>query len=119
MYDDNAVPLLAMANYLIIEDLKNRVIDFLSKNLSRTNVLLILRKALELHTGCSLLLLLLILISIAEEIIEKCVLVLAKNFSQIFTAGASLDFLPLNLMLELLRHPSLSVNSEYSVTLLL
>jgi hypothetical protein len=49
--DENAIPLLKMANYLIIDDLKGRVYDFLSKNISRSNVLSVLRRALNHNAG--------------------------------------------------------------------
>jgi hypothetical protein len=86
---------------------------------------------------------------IADEIIQKCILVLARNFSQLQQLRASssvaqtsltsnldsgstnnintnnssdlfdgiidLSFLPLKEMIELLKHPSLTVTSEYSV----
>jgi hypothetical protein len=98
--DDNSIPILAIAEFLKIEDLQKRINDYLSINISRTTVLQILRRALEIKT---------------DDIIERCVLVLARNFSQMYAAGASLDFLPFDIMLALLRHESLAVSSEYSV----
>lgn len=51
----------------------------------------------------------------AEIVFDRCISVMARNFSQLYASGASFDFLPLNLILQLLSHPSLAVQSEYSV----
>ncbi len=66
--DDNAIPILAIAEFLKIEDLQRRINDYLAINISRTTVLQILKIALEIRTG---------------DIIERCILVLARNFSQV------------------------------------
>lgn len=52
-----------------------------------------------------------------EEVIEKCILVVAKNFSSLFsTHGPSfINFLPYAYALQLLNHTSLAVHNESMV----
>lgn len=49
--DDNSLPLMSMAQYLQMEDLRGRVMDYLNKNITRTNVLVIIQKALDYKIG--------------------------------------------------------------------
>lgn len=98
---ENVIPCLHMADYLQIDDLKRRVNDYLTNNLSKNNVIPILKKALEL---------------LIEEVYEKCTLVLAKNFNYLYSINASFNFLPLPLMIDLLKHGSLTVANEYHVS---
>lgn len=111
--DDNAIPLMSLAEYLQIEDLKSRLMDYLNKNITRTNVLIIIKKALDFKIGTVHTFH--FLTSNLEVVIEKCLFILARNFSHIYAAGASLEFLPLNIMKDLLNHTSLTVSSEYAV----
>lgn len=48
---DNVLPCLHMANYLLIYDLKRRVNEYLNQYLNRNNVVILLKKALELKLG--------------------------------------------------------------------
>lgn len=52
--DENSVPLLSLANYLRMEDLKTRVANYLSSRITRKNALFVLQKALEFNTGMSI-----------------------------------------------------------------
>jgi hypothetical protein len=55
---------------------------------------------------------------LAEEVISKCILVIARNFSHIVHSVSDesvFQFLPPHVMLTLLNHGSLAVMSEYVV----
>eukprot|EP00026_Physarum_polycephalum_P005394 Phypoly_transcript_05428.p1 GENE.Phypoly_transcript_05428~~Phypoly_transcript_05428.p1 ORF type:complete len:582 (-),score=64.01 Phypoly_transcript_05428:105-1850(-) len=69
--DENCVPLLSLANSLEIEDLQRRIANFLSTSINRKNAMFVLNKALEFNT---------------EDVKNKCLLVLARNFSRIVSA---------------------------------
>ncbi|PRP84610.1 hypothetical protein PROFUN_09283 [Planoprotostelium fungivorum] len=94
--ESNAIAVLKMAAFLGIEELKGQVSGFLLKNIVRDNVLENFQRALNYH---------------AEEVIEKCILVVAKNFSSLFTMhGPSfINFLPYAYAVQLLNHTSLAV----------
>jgi hypothetical protein len=49
--ENNVIHLLSLANYLGIDDLRGRSKDFMASGITRSNVLLILRNALDLKTG--------------------------------------------------------------------
>jgi hypothetical protein len=49
--ENNAVPILSIAEYLKIEDLQKRVQEYLSSSLTRSTVLLVLKRALEIKTS--------------------------------------------------------------------
>lgn len=73
--DENCVPLLSLANFLEIEDLKKRIATFLSTSIGRKNVLVVLKRAMDFGQ---------------EEVKKQCILVLAHNFSRI-AAGEPLE----------------------------
>jgi hypothetical protein len=101
--DVTSVPLLSLANYLKIDDLKKRVASHLTSRITRKNALFVLQKALEFNT---------------EEVISKCILVIARNYSHLAASESEespFKFMPVSMMLTLLNHGSLAVASEYSV----
>ncbi len=97
---ENVIPLLALADHYLVEQLCVLCNNFLSANITRDTALTIIKRALEFSF---------------DNIIERCITVIAKNFSKI---EANYDFFPPPLFLELLLHPSLVVRNEYSLYLL-
>lgn len=93
---DNVIPLLAMADHYLVEDLCALCDTFL-ESIQRDTAIGILKSALDFHF---------------MEIIDKCLTVIAKNFSNIET---DYDFLPPSLFLRLLQHPYLVVRNEYAL----
>ena len=99
--ENNAVPILSIAEYLKIEDLHKRVQEYLTSSLTRSTVLQVLKRALEIKTSYNM--------------IGRCILIIARNFSQMYITGSNFEFLPREILLSILRHESLAVNSEYAV----
>ncbi|KYQ93288.1 BTB/POZ domain-containing protein [Tieghemostelium lacteum] len=62
---ENVIPLLAMADHYLINDLQSLCTKYLDNNLHRENVLIILKFSIEFHF---------------EQYIEKSITILAKNF---------------------------------------
>lgn len=94
---DNVIPLLAVADHYLVEDLCALCDTFLASNIQRDTALIIIKNALDFHFG---------------DVIEKCITVIAKNFNSI---EADYDFLPPPLFLKLLQHPYLVVRNEYAL----
>jgi hypothetical protein len=94
---DNVIPLLAVADHYLVEDLCSLCDTFLESNIQRDTALVIIKNALDFHFG---------------DIIERCITVIAKNFSHI---EADYNFLPPPLFLQLLQHPYLVVRNEYAL----
>lgn len=65
---ENAIPLLAMANYYQIKELKKAANDYLLSSITRENALMMLQKAVHFD---------------AEEVANKCINVICKNFNVI------------------------------------
>ncbi|EGC35433.1 hypothetical protein DICPUDRAFT_16127, partial [Dictyostelium purpureum] len=63
---ENVIPLLAMSDHYLIRDLQNLCTQFLDQNLHRENVLTILKYSIEFHF---------------ETITERCITIIAKNFT--------------------------------------
>jgi BTB/POZ domain/BTB And C-terminal Kelch len=94
---DNVIPLLAVADHYLVEYLVSLCNSFLASNIQRDTAVVIIKNALDFPFG---------------DIIEKCITVIAKNFSHI---EADYDFLPPSLFLKLLQHPYLVVRNEYAL----
>lgn len=91
---DNVIPLFALADHYLVDDLSALCDTFLDSNIQRDTAMVIMRSALEFHF---------------DAIIEKCITVIAKNFNHI---EMDYDFLPPHLFLQLLQHPYLVVRDE-------
>eukprot|EP01132_Coremiostelium_polycephalum_P004171 gene4171-5220_t len=109
--DDNCISILFFSNFFQMNGLKKLVMDYISDHITRKKVLQWLQKSIEYNT---------------EEIIPKCIYVIARNFSQIVEteAKASLkndfslfSFLPVDMFIQILGHSSLSVFSEFTIYL--
>eukprot|EP01112_Ceratiomyxa_fruticulosa_P011781 TRINITY_DN3229_c1_g1_i1.p1 TRINITY_DN3229_c1_g1~~TRINITY_DN3229_c1_g1_i1.p1 ORF type:complete len:503 (-),score=104.54 TRINITY_DN3229_c1_g1_i1:213-1721(-) len=123
--EKNAIPLLSLANYLAIEDLKQRVAEYITTQITRKNAFFILHKALEFET---------------EDVINQCIVVIARNFNYFISDSNSSNSnnnnnnnnnnnsdhsshsqsfpfksLPPQIMLSILNHVSLAVNNEFIV----
>lgn len=94
---DNVIPLLAVADHYLVEDLMTLCDTFLASNIQRDTALIIIKSALDFHF---------------EDIIDKCITVIAKNFNNI---EIDYDFLPPPLFLKLLQHSYLVVRNEYAL----
>lgn len=92
---DNSIPILALANLLMISDLKMLASQYIAANIQRHNALSMLEKAMKFNS---------------ESIIDKCLTVIAKNFCYIYDADYC--FLPLALFMKIVHHPTLAIKSE-------
>lgn len=102
--EDNAVPLLSLAELLQVDELVNRINTYLLDGISKSSVFNILKKALTIKTN--------------SDLIGRCILVIARNFSHMYTSSnnlLNLDFLPVDLFIELLKNESLLVSNEFWV----
>eukprot|EP01112_Ceratiomyxa_fruticulosa_P017491 TRINITY_DN545_c0_g1_i1.p1 TRINITY_DN545_c0_g1~~TRINITY_DN545_c0_g1_i1.p1 ORF type:complete len:536 (-),score=85.54 TRINITY_DN545_c0_g1_i1:62-1669(-) len=95
---ENVIPLLAMADHYLIKDLRDLCSQFLTHNITRDNALAILRSAMGFHF---------------ENIIDKCITVIAKNFPHI--SDSDYQFMPPTLFLQLLYNPFLVVKNEFAL----
>lgn len=94
---ENVIPLYSVADHYLVEDLCSLCDTFLEANIQRDTALTIIKNALDFHF---------------IDVIERCITVIAKNFSHI---EADYDFLPPSLFLQLLQHPYLVVRNEYAL----
>jgi len=62
---ENVIPLLSMADLYLIKDLNSICTKYLELNLHRENVLTVLRSSIEFHF---------------DDITQKCITILCKNF---------------------------------------
>ncbi|KNC51157.1 uncharacterized protein AMSG_06508 [Thecamonas trahens ATCC 50062] len=95
---DNAMALLAMADLLLIEPLRAKVLLHLAKAIDVDSVLAFLKQAI-LHAQSS--------------ILPLCLRTVSKNFH--ILADADLSFLPPDLFLDIMEDPWLAVKSEKTV----
>eukprot|EP00007_Cunea_sp_BSH-02190019_P009022 CAMPEP_0174241140 /NCGR_PEP_ID=MMETSP0417-20130205/21972_1 /TAXON_ID=242541 /ORGANISM="Mayorella sp, Strain BSH-02190019" /LENGTH=828 /DNA_ID=CAMNT_0015320341 /DNA_START=117 /DNA_END=2600 /DNA_ORIENTATION=- len=95
---NNSLPLLAMANCLVMDDLKRKTSEYIAANISRVNALDMLQRAFNYKSN---------------EIINTCTSVIAKNFCYIHNADYS--FLPPETFLAILQHPQLAVREEHEL----
>lgn len=94
---ESVIPVLAMADHYLIKDLVSVCTEYLSAHIQKENVLVIVKSALNFHF---------------EDIITKCIAVIAKNFCFI---TSDYIFFPPSLFLQLLSHPGLVVKNEYAL----
>jgi hypothetical protein len=124
---ENAIPLLAMANFYQIKELKNAASDYLLSSITRENALTMLQKAIHFD---------------AEEVANKCITVICKNFNQIASmsfpsstvsqsststsvtvshhipttnSSITLNSLPLPVVIRIMKQNNLAVSSEFVV----
>lgn len=71
---ETAIPLLAMANYYHIKEMKKAASNFLLSSITRENALMMLQKAIYFD---------------AEDVANKCINVICKNFNQIASLSQS------------------------------
>lgn len=98
--NDNAMLLLALADYYLVKELKQAASDYIIGTITRDNALTTLKEAIRFN---------------AEEMISKCLQVVTKNFSPIVESGSSFSFLPVELLVRLIRRDNLAVSSEVVV----
>jgi len=94
---DNAVQLLALADFYQINELKKSANEFIVSNIIKENALIMLQQAVQFNS---------------EEVISKCLQVFAKNFSPLIESGINLNSLPATILVRLLKRNNLSVASE-------
>ncbi len=71
--------------------------DFVNQTLSRDNALARLKRAIDFNS---------------EEVVLKCLLITARNFSHASLGKADYTFLPVDIFMLLLHHRYLAVKSE-------
>ena len=102
--DTNAIPLLALADHYLIESLRQKASDFIcEKVIHRSNVIDILKHSLDFNV---------------QDIIDKCICIVAKNFCR-FQDTTDWNFLPPDVFCRLLREEYLTIKDEYSFYLLI
>lgn len=95
---EKAVPLLAMADYYAMTELKDVLSNFITKNVRRENAVTLLKKAMQFH---------------ADQICSRCIDVVASNFAYLYNVDYA--FLPFDLMERLLYHKHLNVLQEFDL----
>ncbi|KAH3761856.1 E3 ubiquitin-protein ligase HECTD1 [Pelomyxa schiedti] len=100
-----------MSNQLAITSLGRTVAMFIANHITSDNAIKMLKKALELQSTYTT------TNPTTDDVISKCVLILARNFSDLVnTKGESIfNALPINVVLDVLRHGSLAVEAECHV----
>lgn len=100
--EENAVQLLSVASQLVIPTLVRQVEEYTTTSITSANALAMLRKAADLGR---------------EELVLRCVLVIARNFSTLVSEKGPgiLSHLPYDSVLAILRHDSLAVETEAHV----
>ena len=82
----NAIPLLALSDRFLVDKLKNQCLNYIEKRITRETCFTVCKQALEYHM---------------EDVQQRCIRVIAKNFHSIYTADFS--FLPFNILLSLCK----------------
>lgn len=95
--EDNVIPLLAMADHYLVQELQQMCSDFVNQTLSRDNALARLKRAIDFNS---------------EEVVLKCLFITARNFSHASLGKADYTFLPVDIFMLLLHHRYLAVKSE-------
>ncbi|KAJ3433991.1 hypothetical protein M0812_20049 [Anaeramoeba flamelloides] len=105
MYDGNinitletAVPILAMADQFLINDLKQIASSYVLRNLKKDHVREILLRSIEFKT---------------EDLTNRCIFLLAKNFW--LNKNQDYSYLPYQYFYKLIHHESLAVKEEFVV----
>ena len=97
--ENNAIPLLALADHYLIHKLRTQASDFICRSITRHNALVVLETALQFNVA---------------EIVEKCIAIIAKNFCH-FPQDTDWTFLPLDVFMKLLQQEYLTIKDEYSL----
>lgn len=119
---ENAIPLLAMADFYQIKELRHAASDHLLSTITRENALMMLQKAIHFN---------------AEEVASKCITVICKNFNQIASLSSAatsasaavqhithhiptnstitLNALPITTVIRILKQNNLAAASEFVV----
>jgi hypothetical protein len=98
--EENVLPILCLADHYLVKELKKLCSDFISQTITRENAVNILKKAIEFHS---------------DETIRRCLLVIARNFSNKKLAREDYTFLPYHIFMTLLYHRFLAVKNEEDI----
>ncbi|KAH3763437.1 E3 ubiquitin-protein ligase Ufd4 [Pelomyxa schiedti] len=92
-----AIPLLSMADHYLVPDLQRACFNYIGSRIHRDNVLAMLEKAASFD---------------AEDTVEKCLRVIAKNF-RLMAPGTDFSSIEPVVFLKLVAHRNFTVKSEY------
>eukprot|EP01121_Diplochlamys_sp_Union-15-3_P017956 TRINITY_DN6433_c0_g1_i1.p1 TRINITY_DN6433_c0_g1~~TRINITY_DN6433_c0_g1_i1.p1 ORF type:complete len:448 (+),score=56.23 TRINITY_DN6433_c0_g1_i1:75-1418(+) len=95
---DNVIPLLTAADQFLVRALGEECEKFIKRTLGKSTVLALLRDALEFKQ---------------DDIVNKCLDVLAKNF--LFIHGQNINWIPIHVLQQLLSNPRLAVSDEWAL----
>ncbi|KAJ6254808.1 hypothetical protein M0813_12120 [Anaeramoeba flamelloides] len=95
---ETAVPILAMADQFLIDDLKQIASTYVLRNLKKDHVQEILLRSIEFKT---------------EDLTNRCIFLLAKNFW--LHKDQDYSYLPYQYFYSLIHHESLAVKEEFMV----
>eukprot|EP01095_Lingulamoeba_sp_RSL-Kostka_P013509 TRINITY_DN5622_c1_g1_i2.p1 TRINITY_DN5622_c1_g1~~TRINITY_DN5622_c1_g1_i2.p1 ORF type:complete len:489 (+),score=134.71 TRINITY_DN5622_c1_g1_i2:132-1598(+) len=96
--EQNAIPLLALADQLLINSLISKTSDFILNCITQANAIMILESSLQFNVS---------------EIVEKCVDIVAKNFWHY--TDTDWNFVPPKVFLKLLHQEYLTIKDEYTL----
>ena len=100
--EKNSIPLLALADHYLIDSLRKKSSEFICNHITRANVINTLKHSLKFSV---------------QEIISRCIAILAKNFCR-FQDVTDWSFIPPNIFYRLLKEEYLTIKDEYSLYLL-